>query len=186
MSRLLSAKYSNFVLEFSEGWVKSEIEKKYQAFFDRNDVPFDNILDYLSHTIQSVSWPGKQVEIVQQKIQHEIKPFKPGTDSKFYNVRQIDVSFSVLDGYLNYFILQDIFELYHELGCKAKGNSYMPDIFLHILDSDGYITTTLQFKDIVFSAITSLDLSYSSNTPDFKGFNITLNYRQYETIRNLE
>src|SRR5574343_1051267 len=165
MSRLLNAKYSNFVIEFPEGFIYPVIEQRYKPFFDRNDVPFDNCLEYLNHTIQSVSWPGKSVETVQQTIGHDRRVFKPGADSKFYNVRQIDVSFAVMDGYLNYFIMTDLFEEYHALGCKSQGRTFLPDILFHILDSDGNVTTTLQFKQIVFSQISALDLSYASNTP---------------------
>lgn len=172
---LLNSKYSNFLFTFPIDFFPKEIKEKYKIVFNRNNVIFTNLENYVNYTIQSVSWPAITLETVQQEFQNVIKTYKGGREAERYIDRSIEVTFKTTDSYLNYFIMQDTLFHYWKLGETNK--MFLPDLTLQVLDHYGYRIVTLLLRDTVFSGLSALELSYSSNIPEFRTFTASFNFK---------
>ena len=65
---ILNAKNNQFVFRFPKGFIYPEIEEKYNYYLKRLPTPFENILDYVNHTVQSVTFPSVQADQIEQWV----------------------------------------------------------------------------------------------------------------------
>lgn len=171
---LLNSKFSNFLFTFPIDFFPKEIEDKYKEVFNRNNVVFTKLIDYVNYTIQAVSWPSINLETVEQEFDNKTRTYKSGKNAERYIERTIDVTFKTTDSYLNYFIMQDTLLHYWKLGETDK--IFLPDLSLQVLDHYGHRTLTMILRDTVFSGLSALELSYSNNVPEFRTFNSTFKF----------
>lgn len=175
---LLNSKFSNFLFTFPVDFFPKEITEKYSEVFNRSNVIFSKLTDYMNYTIQAVSWPAINLETVQQEYETTTKTYKGGKNAERYVDRTIDVTFKTTDSYLNYFVMQDTLFHYWKLGVTDE--LFLPDLSLQILDHYGNRTLTMILRDTVLSGLSALELSYASNLPEFKTFNTTFNFRKID------
>lgn len=57
------------------------------------------------------------------------------------------------------------------------------DFTLQFVDNTGFELIAFKFGSIVYNAISSLDLSFSSNVPDFKTFDCTFQYNYMDILK---
>ncbi len=177
---ILNSKYNNFVLNFLPGFVPNEIEDRYGKFIRRYPIPFENVLNYINFTIQTISWPSLATETVEQNGRI-VFPFKGGKDLFAYFNKEMNITFKTTEGFLNYFILLDMLVDYWALG-NEKEVTYIPDIYLNLLDHSGYHIFTYAFRGVVWTGISELELSYATNVPEYKTFDCSFKYKIFEII----
>jgi len=168
---LLNSKFSNFSILFPRKFFYEEIEEKYDVFFKRSPIVYQNITDYVNYTIQAISWPDIAAETVEQTFKDVIKTSKSGWDAKRFMTRSFDITFRTTEGFLNYWIMYDQFFKYWEYG--GNDRMFLPNLNLRIHDHMGYLVMTMIFRNVVFSGISAMELSYSSNMPEPKTFTCT-------------
>lgn len=195
---LLNSKYSNFYFSFPKGWLYPEIEENYKIFIERLPLPFRNVTDFLNYTIQTVSWPAVNIETVNQinskpkrdvlrngtPISNSERTYRTGFNLELSSEKDFNVIFRTTEGFLNYWIMHDQLELYHKYG-EDRG-SFLGDVRLGILDHYGYLVMTRIYKDIVYKGISDLDLSFSTNLPEYRTFNCTFTHNSFELKRELQ
>lgn len=164
---ILNARYNNFAVYFEKGWVPEEITNKYQKVLDSLFFPFASIEDYLAYTVQTLSIPSLFVEQVQQLY----KKYKYGW-FVFPN-REVSIEMRITDGYLNYFIIQDIIEWYYRLGNKNE-KTFLPRIYGMVFDSEGYIILSMSMDYNVIKELSEIRMSYANNAPQFMTFSLSL------------
>lgn len=81
----------------------------------------------------------------------------------------------------------DQFLQYRSIGEKTVGGQsnnklFLPDFYIQILESYGYLSLMFKFTDIVLSGISELALSFASNVPEFQTFSATFKYKIVEII----
>ena len=180
---LLNSKFSNFDFRFPKGFFFPEIEERYDIFFKRQPIPYTNLTDYVNYTVQSVSWPAVTTDTTEQLFKDAIKTYKGGFEAPRYFDRTFDVTFRTTEGYLNYWIMHDQFFKYWEWGPEHE--MFLPDFNLKILDHSGYLVMTMIFKDVVFSGLSELELSYANNVPEYKSFNATFKFKIIDLKKEL-
>ena len=73
----------------------------------------------------------------------------------------------------------DLFKYYYDFSTK---NKYLPDgNKIIILDAEGNIIVSINLLRMLFNELGSLDLSFSSNTPDFQTFDASFTYNELQT-----
>ena len=87
--------------------------------------------------------------------------------------REITVNFAHVDGYFNYWMLQDNINYFTSF---SQEKQYMENLVIRVLDNEGFINSSIILTEVLFVSMSELELSYSSNTPDFKSFSITFSY----------
>lgn len=195
---LLNSKFSNFLLTFPRGWLYPEIEEKYKIFFKRLPIPYRNALDYINFTVQSVSWPGidsqtvsqtmtlKQSDVVNGRVagRHLSRDFKSGFDMALSATKEFTVTFRTTEGFLNYWIMHDQLEKYLEF--SSDDAPFLSDVQLQILDHYGYLVMTKVYHDLVMTSISELELSYSSNLPEYKTFQVGFKHNGFTIKKEIQ
>ena len=87
------------------------------------------------------------------------------------------------DAFLNYWILFDVFNYYYAFDTVQP---YLPDQRVEILDGDGNVVTTIKMIKVLFTSIGDLNLSFTSNTPEFNTFDLGLVINQLEIKQDFE
>lgn len=179
---ILNSRFSNFLFNFPKGWIYPEIAEKYQTFFDRLPIPYRDATDFINYSVQSISWPAIEIDTPTQvttKTRRDVmggniqnqpsdRTFKSGFDMALSAPKDFTVTFKTTEGFLNYWIMAEQLEQY--ISYSKQDQPFLPSVQLQILDHYGYLVMTRVYQNIIFKSISELDLSYSTNLPEYRTF----------------
>lgn len=162
-------------------------------------MPYETIEDFMSSTIQSVTFNGFTVPMVTQvrplgKIQefHSAKPIAEMFERKF------TIKFKLSDAYLNYFIFLDNALNYLDQGnleptnlrksLSGTGKPFVVDpqgitmdpIRLTLLNNEGYAVSSIVFNHPILAGMTQISLSYNETAPKFNTFDVTFQFYNFD------
>lgn len=178
---LLNSKNNNFVLKFPPDFISKELNKKYEPYIRRFPIPFERVIDFLNYTIQGISWPSIAMEPIEQFTQSSKQYYKSGSSTWEKYSKDITITLRLTEGFLNYFIMRDIFE---EYWLKGPGDEpYKAPFLLTLLDNLGYSFISFNFDKPVFIGISDIELSYATNVPEYKTFDLSFNYTDFTITR---
>ena len=80
------------------------------------------------------------------------------------------------DGYINYWMMRDIFKHYYKHG-KVKEH-FMQDLALNITDADGYVIVTVLMMYPLLLGVGELSMSFASNVAEFSTFDVAFQYNK--------
>lgn len=164
---ILNSSYNSFIFNFSKLFIPKGIEEKWEPYIKRMPLPYDKVIDFLNSSVQSVNFPSRNMETVLQMKKFKEKEFKNSKEPQDLFDKSITVSFKTLEGFSNYWILNEIFDNYINFNNKKL---YIEDLYLRMIDQDGYILSTIKFGEVMMTGVSELNLSYSDNVPEFKTF----------------
>ena len=87
--------------------------------------------------------------------------------------KEFTVTFQLVDGHVNYWILLDTLLYYYDPTTKSRFTENIP---VRILDAEGNVMFTALFIDCLFTGLTEYQLSYSDLSQEFKTFDATFQY----------
>jgi hypothetical protein len=180
---ILTSKNNNFIVTFNQGWFYPDIVRRYETYIKRLPVPYQNLHDYMTASVQAMSFPALSAEPVEQVLYEDNYTSKGGLRLERYLDRKINLTFKLYEGYINYWVMFDTFRAFYDLDNKE---SFMPDLSVTFLDQTGFEFITVQFHQIVILNISEVELNYSSNTAEFKTFNMSLNYNYIKIQKRLQ
>lgn len=192
---LLNSKNNQFVFRFPKGFIYSEIEKKYNYYINRLPTPFENMTDYVNHTIQSVTFPAVGSDEVEQWVglktdlpggQHLTKKtvaWRQSLDMNRIIPKEFSVNFKATDAYLNYWVMFELFQKYLEVTNKED---FLPNLDLMYLDRDGHQILRIKLFDVLMKGISEVEMSYSATAMEFRTFSCTFKYNYFEIDVDLD
>ena len=180
---ILNSKNNNFIVRFNRGFIYPDIVKRYETYLKRLPIPYESVQDYLTASVQSVSFPSLTVEPVEQTLYEDPVSFKGGKRFETYLDRTFTVTFKTYEGYINYWIMFDLFRAFYELDNKEE---FLTDINLTFLDHTGFEFITINFHQILLTSLSELELNYSSNTAEFRNFTATFKYNYIKIQKRLQ
>lgn len=172
---ILNARNSNFNFIFPKTWIFKDVVDRYDIFIKKYKADFIDVSDFLSSTIQSLSWPEISAEIIKMSYKDVDKTFKSGKDGGRLVAKEFTLTFKLSESFVNYFIMLDQYFQYMEWDTVNK--PFVNDLYLHILDEDGYLMFQLRFEDVTYNKLSGLDLNFSNNNFDFKTFTADFSYK---------
>lgn len=183
MSFLLPRLNSEFIYNLPSDFIPREVLADYDGLIDYLQLPYSNILDFLNHTIKSVSFPGFSVDPNHQIIMRGkyigYKPAKPVQD--LVTTREINVVFNTTTGSLNYFILLDIFQKHY----LDTDNLYVQPLTVSNLDPFRNIIFTIKYYQIILISISETTFDYSVQKVNPSEFTLTFAFNFMELDFNL-
>ena len=185
---ILNARFNNFSLIFNKGFVPTEVREKYKNIMKSLFFNFKSIEDFLSWTVQSISMPGFQLETVQQFKKNNYTVYKGGWDQGIYIVKNYEIGFLLVESFVNYFIVRDCIEYHFRLFEEKKrtkeyfDDTFLSPIYLLVLDSEGFIKIIYIFREVTFTGISTLNLSFASNVPQYTSFTLSFNCNYVDVI----
>jgi hypothetical protein len=180
---ILNSKNNNFVVRFPKNFFYPSIVKKYTTYLKRLPIPYESVADYMSASIQAVSFPALTAETVEQTLYEEPVTAKGGKRFERYLTREISMTLKSYEGWINYWILFDQMFAYYDLDSTEK---YLPDLTLSFLDHTGFEFVSINFQQIVMKGISELELNYASNTAEFRNFSVSFTYNYISILKRLQ
>jgi hypothetical protein len=176
---LLNSRANLFQFGFDRNFIPSEISNKYKPYLNR--IPGNLIeepIDFINYTVQSINLPSVGFDPVQQ-AQY------PGRQILFRNSlplmelfqKEMTISFQLVDGYINYWILLETLLYYYNFSTEKP---YIQDQHLNILDSEGNVIVTVSIQKPLLKSISDLQMSFATNVAEFKTFDLGLTYNQLD------
>jgi hypothetical protein len=175
---LLNARQNSFVFSFPPDFFAQEIKDKYKKYYQSLILPYDTINEFMSATVQSIDFPGWQMDpAVQTRLFGKKQEMKDATQVVDLFTREFTLTFKLTDAYLNYFIFLENSLKYLDFSSKTPTFSPMR---LSLLDNEGYLVSSIIFKRPVLKSQDGFKLSYSSATPDFTTFTAKFVYFDFD------
>ncbi|MCK9574561.1 MAG: hypothetical protein WC979_01505 [Candidatus Pacearchaeota archaeon] len=180
---ILNAKNNNFRLEIPKEFFYKDVTEKYEFYLNRLPVPYDNIPDFVNASIQGVSFPAAAGPTVDQTSFEDPIKWRGRGKLERWLTREFSITFKLYEGYINYWIM---FEQLQKFYSYDQTNYMLNDFVLQFLDNTGFELIAFKFEKIIFTGISALDLSFSSNTPEFKTFTCDFAYNYPHIIKRLD
>ena len=196
---ILGSKNNQFIFKLPKGFIYPEIEEKYNFYLKRLPEPFENITDYVNHTIQSVTfpsvssdeieqWTGRQTSVdnsagSRRGITKNPQYWRQSLDFERVMPKEFTVNFKLADGYLNYWVL---YETYRQYLTVPNTADYFPDLHIMFLDRYGYQLLTSTYKQPIIKSISEVEMNYSSVAMEFKIFSLGFKYNNMDISIKLD
>ncbi len=179
---ILNSRSSNFMFLFPKKFFSDSISSKYMPYLKRHPIAYDTLDNFMSSTIQSVTFPTLSMQPVSQtraKGLGKQQEYKNSTAISDLFTRDITVTFKSLEGYINYFIFMETMLEYLDFQNKEL---YLDDLSIRFMDQGGYITTTTKFTGVYFKSLSEINLSYSDTQPEFRTFSCNFSFFEMKFI----
>lgn len=175
---ILNSRNNLFNFKLPRTFIPKEVADKYIPYLNR--MPGNLItepIDFINYSIQGVGIPGISFDPIEQNPNDGTVSYHRGSIPIQNTIeRQFTIEMQLLDGYINYWIMQDTLLYYYS---KAQSKPYTDDLKLQILDSEGIHVMSAVFEKPILNSITELELNMSSNIAEFNTFTLNFYYNKF-------
>ena len=159
---ILNSRNNLFNFKFPRNFIPKEVADKYRKYLNR--MPgnlMSEPIDYINYSIQGIAIPGISFDPISQAPNDGTTTYHRGSIPIQNTIeRQFTVEMQLLDGYINYWIMQDTLLYYYS---KAKREPFIDDLKLQILDGEGIHVMSAVFEKPIMNSISELELNMSTN-----------------------
>ena len=141
-------------------------------------MPYDNIIDYLTSTIKSISYPGLSLTPNEQTILRGKKmAYKPSTPAQdLVATHEITVTFNDIDGHANYFLMDDIFQKHY----LDTDHLHINPFTITTLDMWRNSVWQIRFYQLIAVSLSDTLLDYSVQKVNAPEFSVTFRFNWIE------
>lgn len=167
---ILNARANSFYFVFPKGFFPDKVHTKYINYLKKQPNPYDTLTSYMNSTIQSISFPSIVMDSAEQvrNLGKRIN-YQSATPVQDLFSREFEVSFRIAEGYINYFIMLETILDYLDL---KNSRVFIQNLPLRILNNNGEIISSIIYKEITLTSMTSIDLNYTQNSPSVYTFSV--------------
>lgn len=171
-----------FKVEIPKIFIPKEIKERYKPYLDRMPTPIEDISDLVNYSIQGITIPNFNYQPVEQ-VKPGYTERKTGTTRKYRASlsqemlidRNFTISFQLLDGNINYWIMLETFFFYYG---HENPEPFTCNIPVRIFDAEGICMYSSIFVDCLFTGLNEFTMSYSEITPEFRTFDATFSFNE--------
>ena len=163
-----------FKVELPRVFIPKEIKDRYAPYIFRMPTPVTDVSDLVNYSIQSITIPNFNYQPVEQvkpgyyeQAKGTVRKFRQALSPEMLIDRSFSITFQLLDGNVNYWIMLETFFHYYDFQTKEP---YTFNIPVRIFDAEGICMYTSTFKDCLFTGLNEFTMSYSEITPEFRTF----------------
>jgi hypothetical protein len=175
---ILNSRNNLFNFKFPRTFIPKEVADKYRKYLNR--MPGNLIsepVDFINYAIQGVAIPGITFDPIEQAPNDGTVTYHRGAVPIQNTIeRQFTVEMQLLDGYINYWIMQDTLLYYY---AKQTKRPFLDDLKLQILDAEGIHVMSATFEKPIMNSITELELNMSTNISEFTTFSLNFYYNKF-------
>lgn len=175
---ILNSRNNLFNFKFPRNFIPKEVADKYRKYLNR--MPGNLMtepIDYINYSIQGVALPGISFDPIEQSPNDGTKTYHRGALPIQNTIeRQFTIEMQLLDGFINYWIMQDTLLYYYS---RAKREPFLDDLKLQILDAEGIHVMSAVFEKPIMNSISELELNMSTNIAEFSTFQLTFYYNKF-------
>lgn len=182
---ILNSRNNLFNFRFPRTFIPKEVADKYSKYLNR--MPGNLVteaIDFINYSIQGVQIPGISFDPIQVAPNDGTITYHRGSIPIQNTIeRQFTVEMQLLDGFINYWIMQDTLLYYYS---KQKKEPFINDIKLQILDAEGIHVMSAVFEKPIMNSISDLELNMSSNIAEFNTFQLNFYYNKFNLILEID
>ena len=182
---ILNSRNNLFNFKFPRNFIPTEVADKYRKYLNR--MPGNIIeepIDFINYSIQGVALPGISFDPIEQSPNDGTITYHRGSIPIQNTIeRQFQVEMQLLDGYINYWIMQDTLLYYYSKGVKTP---FLDNLKLQILDAEGIHIMSAVFEKPIMNSITELELNMSSNIAEFNTFTLNFYYNKFNITLEID
>ncbi|MDC1282386.1 hypothetical protein N8Z10_00375 [bacterium] len=182
---ILNSRNNLFSFRFPRTFIPQEVAEKYKKYLDRT--PGNLItepIDFINYSIQGISIPGIKFDPIETSPNDGTVTYHRGSTPIQNTIdRQFSISMQLLDGYVNYWIMQDTLLYYYSKGVR---DPFINDLKLQIMDAEGIHVMSAVFEKPIMNSISDLDLNMSSNIAEFSTFDINFFYNKFNIVLEID
>ena len=163
-----------FKVELPRVFIPKEIKDRYAPYIFRMPTPVTDVSDLVNYSIQSITIPNFNYQPVEQvkpgyyeQAKGTVRKFRQALSPEMLIDRSFSITFQLLDGNVNYWIMLETFFHYYDFKTE---DPYTFNIPVRIFDAEGICMYTSTFKDCLFTGLNEFTMSYSEITPEFRTF----------------
>jgi hypothetical protein len=175
---ILNSRNNLFNFKFPKTFIPKEVSDKYRKYLDR--MPGNLIsdpIDFINYSVQGVGLPGIEFDPIEQSPNDGTTTYHRGAVPIQNTIeRQFTIEMQLLDGFINYWIMQDTLLYYYSRGVKKP---FLDDLKLQILDAEGIHVMSAVFEKPIMNSITELELNMSTNIAEFNTFSLNFYYNKF-------
>ena len=174
-----------FYVEFTKKFIPEDIEKFYRPYVKSMPTQIESPRVLVESSLQGITVPSYQYEGVNQSHVDTLNKnaistnWRSTMNAQENTVKNLSLTFKLLNGYVNYWILLDTFFYHYD---QKNAEAFIGDISLRMVDNQENVMFTRVYKDCIFTGISDFELSYSDNIQTFETFTIDLQYSKAETV----
>lgn len=172
--------YGSFRIYLPKDFLSPEVRKKFQGFYDMASLPYNDMIDFLNHSISNARLPGirdsgspKQTEAVTQRS----RTYSSSMPSKDGQTKEFSVTFKLKGNYLNWIMLRAQMEYYLD---NKDAKPFLPNIHLQIFDENDNIIMTMIHKNIQMREISDINFNKKNSGIGAKEFDVKFAYNDWE------
>jgi len=174
---ILNAKQNQFAIYFSSNFFYPEIIDKWTPIVARLKLPFDTLEDFINSCVQSVSFPGINLQTVEQQDGQYRNTWRGGKELEPIIDKTLNINFKLSEGFLSYWIFWQQIDLYLRYG---ESKPWFPPLHISFLDHHGFELINYTFERITPLTLSSFDANYAQVAADFQTFSLSLKYNRFK------
>jgi hypothetical protein len=182
---ILNSRNNLFDFRFNKNFVPKEIVDKYKPYL--NKIPgnlFEEPIDFVNYGIQGINLPGVTFDPVSQSDNDgSTRYFRGKIPTQNTVTRQFTVTMQLMDGYINYWMMNDILLYYYAPTTKQK---HLDDLKLRVLDAEGLGISSITFEQPILNQISELTLNMAENVSEFNTFDLNFYYNKFEIKMDID
>jgi len=188
-----SPQSSDFIVVLPDNFLYERIKDMYRDWFDANNWLFVNINDFLASTLVRANFTGFTSSTNEQTKGKGSKKvmFRSGINLSESSNKQLQLTFRMTTGFLNYFILLDQLQAYSDSDNNSDNNyvtgddAFLNNLTMFILNEEGQIAFERIYENIVFYAIDDISLDKESLKVRDIEFTVRFLYTDFKIKRNI-
>lgn len=161
-----------------------EVKAKWEPIIERMRLPYSTIDDFMNSQIQSIEFPGLNMEVsTQQRGQYEIT-YPGGKELEVLVDKSLSLTFKLTESYISYWIMWDQLDVYLHYANEVTEHKpcWLEPIELAFLSDAGFQLTKFLFREITPTSLGSISLSYASQVASYNTFNLGLKYNKFDIV----
>ena len=175
---ILNSRNNLFNFKLPRTFIPKEVADKYKKYLNR--IPGNLItepIDFVNYSIQGINLPGLNFDPISQNNNDGTTRYFRGA-IPIQNVidRTFTIKMQLLDGFINYWIMQDTLLYYYS---KTVKQPYTDDLKLQIMDAEGIHLVSAVFEKPILHQISEIDLNMSANVAEFDTFELSFTYNKF-------
>lgn len=184
---VLNAKGNDFIFRFPNNFFPTHIVDRYTKLLKQLPTSYKDIGEYINSTIQSISFPDLNANLVTQKGQYKTpRIYRSGYDVAKLLDKTITVEFKLTEHFINFFFLQECFIDFFSYDRDDNRTTdtypeFLPDVIFNITSLDGFVTIKLIYQDLLYNKLTNpMKFNYSDVKNTYKTFSLEFKYNDID------
>lgn len=180
----LDSRHSSFILLFPPTFYDSELKTRYKSYVKQMLLPYETLDDFMSSTVQQISFPGWDMTMPQQTRKYgKEQDFKNAKPVEDLIEREMTVTFHIVDGFVNYFIFLDNAIRYLDFRNRTQ---YFDVMRLGWLSREGHLLGYMDMKMVVLHGMGGFKMSYAAQAQEFNTFDAKFKFNDWDLVSLVE